>query len=482
MAVTQSVKVHSGNAGAASSYQTASWTPAADKVHIVFVTTRKDSGSPGQPSISGNGITWNYIGRGNSTAGSNNSGVAAFWGISSSPTTGVLTITTGSVNGCVWSITELTNANPVTPVRQSDSAINSGNAATLATTLSAFLNANSVMIAGFSTLSSTAYNIADSPASGISDDKFYNSTVQLTSFYGGSDTSPSVTRNSGTGISAGISMEIIMQNTPSSTLTETITITDTFLRSITKVFAVTVSIVETLVTEYIQGIITKVVSDTITITDTFLRQITRLFSDTINNSEIFSAVRTAYKNITETITVTVAQFSKTYGIVRTEVASISASLIKTFQRAISEAISLSDTSEFSFVYFRELTENISISEAITKTCSIVRSEIVSTVDSFSRAVTKIVSLTSQITISDAISSVRIFARELIESISITDSIGYFKKIALFIFGKISGVSSIGKINSEKQQAKITSVNMSGKIGGEKDAGKIDHINFNGKIK
>jgi hypothetical protein len=134
------------SASAATSYATTSHTPAANKLQIASVTSRTGSGTPNQPTLSGNGLTWVAI---NTTvyddAGSQKR-VTAFRALGASPSAGALTadFAAQSQSDCIITIDEATGMD-ITGTNGSGAIVQSvvnqektGAATTLIATLAAF--------------------------------------------------------------------------------------------------------------------------------------------------------------------------------------------------------------------------------------------------------------------------------------------------------------------------------------------------------
>lgn len=119
-------------------YSTASWTPAANKLHILSIYSTQQTGTAVQiDTPTGNGITWTSVAF---RVGGNR--VLSIWkGSSASPTTGAITFTTSGVNhlGAAWTVSTADNADLTTPIVQS--AVNSGTASSGTVTLAAFADA-----------------------------------------------------------------------------------------------------------------------------------------------------------------------------------------------------------------------------------------------------------------------------------------------------------------------------------------------------
>lgn len=138
------------------SYTTASISPVAGRVWLVFVWTPSNTtnADPPDASISGAGITWTSL---SSAVFTNDSGATRrklqiFKGVAASPSSGVLTISYGATaGGCARAILELTGADTTNPIVSGSIVTNNSNtAATSGTvTLNAAANGNNRPIAAF---------------------------------------------------------------------------------------------------------------------------------------------------------------------------------------------------------------------------------------------------------------------------------------------------------------------------------------------
>jgi len=143
------VNLTNGNSTATSSTQTASTTPKADRLLLLTVSTRTDSGDPNTPTATGNGLTWDVV----RTLNYDNSGsqkrLTVFRSMGT-PTGGKITIGFASQtqSDVVWSLDEFANvdtsgSNGSGAVVQSAQNSNTGGAnTTLTVTLGAFASAD----------------------------------------------------------------------------------------------------------------------------------------------------------------------------------------------------------------------------------------------------------------------------------------------------------------------------------------------------
>lgn len=159
MAVSIANKTKGSSSTDATSYNTASHTPAANKLQLLRVVSRTGTGvNPVQPTASGNGLTWVAI---NTTVYDNSSSsrrrVTLFRALGASPTTGATTIDFGGTTqtACEWSIDEATGMD-ISGTNGSgaivQSAVNQdtgGSATSLTVTLSSFSSTNNATFGAF---------------------------------------------------------------------------------------------------------------------------------------------------------------------------------------------------------------------------------------------------------------------------------------------------------------------------------------------
>lgn len=184
MALISITNLTSGTGSSASSFNTSSITPSANKVILVVVQTMNTSSTPNTPSLSGCGITWTQVATANAGPGSssNRCSITLFKGSNPSPTAGALTISYSgqSQANCGWSIDQVTggdagsdSANAIVQSNtNTQNDTNTGShSGSFQVTLSAFSNPNNATYgalmntafvtysfsAGFSQLSSVAF-------------------------------------------------------------------------------------------------------------------------------------------------------------------------------------------------------------------------------------------------------------------------------------------------------------------------------------
>jgi len=142
------------NAAAATSANTASIAPTGGRLVLAWVNTGRSGGGT-QPTLSGCGLTWDYV----NTVLRNNYRLSFFRACGASPSSGVVTIDFAGVsNVSAWAIVEYSGTAATTAANGSDgivqSAANSGGAGanSLAVTLASFADAaNNVAVGGFGT-------------------------------------------------------------------------------------------------------------------------------------------------------------------------------------------------------------------------------------------------------------------------------------------------------------------------------------------
>ena len=103
MVVNPTVLTTGGSNSDASSYETASISPSANRVVLVCVASNDSSGGPDTPTVSGADMTWTQVATEVYTASLRR--VTIFRGVDSTPSSGALTISFGSTqNDCHWTV------------------------------------------------------------------------------------------------------------------------------------------------------------------------------------------------------------------------------------------------------------------------------------------------------------------------------------------------------------------------------------------
>lgn len=130
------------------SYATASITPTANEVVVLYVHTNIGSGTAGTITPTHPDITFSSAVKSQLFNGTLRR-IEMFTGVaSSSPGGGVITLTPSAATqtGCSWVVQQWTGVDPAAPVVQSNSA--SGTNTSMATTLAAFASANNATACG----------------------------------------------------------------------------------------------------------------------------------------------------------------------------------------------------------------------------------------------------------------------------------------------------------------------------------------------
>lgn len=148
---------------AAEGTTSASITPTANRLVLVWTTCYY---SPNATSVSGCGITWSAV-----NSGGNYGSVYGrlFYGISSSPSTGTLTISGGSATGTAHAVVEFTDCDAVV---QSADGMTGGTS-----TMTAVLGA-------FSSYNNATFGAGNANAGTVTVDGGFTQVSQVTGFYG----------------------------------------------------------------------------------------------------------------------------------------------------------------------------------------------------------------------------------------------------------------------------------------------------------
>lgn len=154
--ITFSSKVAASDNVDRSSYTTASWTPTANRLLLLFV------GSNTTPSsVSGNGVTWTLV----RTQVNGAFRMCLYAGIATSPTTGATTIShSGTDSQQSWAIIEANESVDISGGAAAAIVQSAGNNAS-PVTLSAFSNINNATVGGIRSIASTSFT----PGSGFSE-------------------------------------------------------------------------------------------------------------------------------------------------------------------------------------------------------------------------------------------------------------------------------------------------------------------------
>lgn len=155
MAITKTHLTTGIEAAAGASSTTASITPSANTLVIVWVGELDEGagGAPGSISVSGCGITWTSFGSQTATSGAHGDWrIEGFYGWAASPSTGALTLSGDSdIDSRGWGVSEFPNARLQAPTNDAgDSDMNIAGTANPTPTLSALADGNSIVAcAGF---------------------------------------------------------------------------------------------------------------------------------------------------------------------------------------------------------------------------------------------------------------------------------------------------------------------------------------------
>lgn len=136
---------------------TASVAPSADKLQLLTVACRKDTAQPIDPTISGNGLTWELVNSiyYDTTSGSRKS-LWVFRAMGATPSSGAITITFGETwTHCYWSLDEVsgidksgTNGSGAI-VQSTTNKEDAGDGGALTVTLAAFGSTNNATFGAF---------------------------------------------------------------------------------------------------------------------------------------------------------------------------------------------------------------------------------------------------------------------------------------------------------------------------------------------
>lgn len=159
-----------GSATDGTTFTTASITPTGNRLVLAFVYSAS-AGSPDQPTLSGNGITWVSVAT--LMNADHDVRVSLYRGMVASPSAGAVTIThTGTMLQCLWSINEFDGVdtggtNGSAAVVQSATGENTASTS-LSVTLAAFGDAGNATFGGFGVVKSGAAEV-QSPGTGFTE-------------------------------------------------------------------------------------------------------------------------------------------------------------------------------------------------------------------------------------------------------------------------------------------------------------------------
>lgn len=196
----QRFSLTSGGGTSNNSFATASVSPGSNRRQMLAVFNRAASGSPEEPSVSGNGLTWTKVGTQTFTSfGATTTRVTLFKALGASPSSGSATISfVSGQQSCYWSWVEYSGVDTGDPGLGTP-ATNSGNSSTASATLGSFTDGSwTYAVVGASATLSPAIT----PETLWTQIDYLQPTVRermLTEEYGGADTSPSASVGTVTG-------------------------------------------------------------------------------------------------------------------------------------------------------------------------------------------------------------------------------------------------------------------------------------------
>lgn len=149
-AITASHLVTTGTSTDASSFNTASITPTANRLVLAWIVGATSPTPPASPTLTGNGLTWVAV----DTIVSSTRRLTLYRAMGSSPSAGAMTIDFGgeTVGGCAWSIAEFSGID-TSGTNGSGAIVQAPTSTTSSTTthtatLSAFSNSRNAAAAG----------------------------------------------------------------------------------------------------------------------------------------------------------------------------------------------------------------------------------------------------------------------------------------------------------------------------------------------
>lgn len=216
MAITSALLTSGESAADATSYQTASITPSANKLILLAVTSREAGSDPADtPTISGNGLTWVQVaGRDNTSDVNNALRTTVFRAMGAAPSAGVVTITfVATQRNCVWSVVEFggvdtsgTNGSGAI-VQSANNGAN--NAASLLVTLAAFSGLGNATFGAFGTIADATSLAVGTGFTQLHQERATGEvTRMLTEWRSDNDTSVDASISAGTTDWAAVAVEI----------------------------------------------------------------------------------------------------------------------------------------------------------------------------------------------------------------------------------------------------------------------------------
>jgi hypothetical protein len=180
------------------SFATASVTPSANKLYLLFISNTKATTADAVSSVSGNGLTWVSVASRNFNT-SNVNRISVYRAmIASAPSAGAITITfAASQTGCAWSLLEIdgvetSGSDGAGAIAQFTSSL--GTSTTPLATLNAFDDAtNNATVGGFSSAAASTYTAGTNFAIKGQTTYLTPSSSIATEFFAGSDTTVDAT-------------------------------------------------------------------------------------------------------------------------------------------------------------------------------------------------------------------------------------------------------------------------------------------------
>ncbi len=166
--ITPSMLTVSGSTTDATSYATASVSPSANALVLLWVASQHASSLNTVSSVTGNALTWVQVDTQASTSNTTRR-LSLYRALGASPSAGAITIDFGAntQTACTWGVVQFTNVNTSgtngsgAVVQSAKNVDGTNSATTITNTLSAFENAKNVHASGVSTGAATA-STADS--------------------------------------------------------------------------------------------------------------------------------------------------------------------------------------------------------------------------------------------------------------------------------------------------------------------------------
>ncbi len=412
----------SGSSTGASSYNTASVSPGANRLQLLTVASRTGiTANSNQPTVTGCGLTWVAIATVvYDDTSSSRKRVTLFRALGASPSSGALTIDFGgqSQTHCQWNLDESASGFDTSGTNGSGAIVQSvtnkdsaGTATTLTGTLAAFGSANNATYGACVNGGASSSLTQGSGFTKIADDFTSANLDVMTEFRSDNDTTVDFSCASGDELGI-IAIEIKASGTAfTKTLTETVTHSDTLAKLAGKVLSETETNTDTL-----NKTTSKTRTETVTLTDTLLKQAGKLFSEVTSYTDSL-VVKVTGKTLSEIISHTDTLIRGSTKVL-TETITHTDTFLKQLARSLIETITSTDT--LIRLPSKVLSETITYTDSVIRTIAKFLAETVTHTDSlirglsFGRVFTEIVSLTDTFT--------RIIGKVFTETLSLLDTI------------------------------------------------------------